>query len=459
MRGDANHLDLIIRNGSVAGLNDVRAMDIGVKDGRISALEDLRDRSAAAEVDASGLIIMPGMVDAHVHLNEPGLGDWEGFETGSAALAAGGVTTYVDMPLNGLPPTVTVQAMELKLATAKNRSYVDYALWGGLVPGKLEHIIPLHEAGVIGYKAFMSKAGGPGKDAFREADDYTLFEGMKLIASVGKVLALHAESDAICSELAERMMSEGRRSAGDYTASRPIVAELEAINRALFFAEQTGCALHFVHVSSEAGVMAIHAAKQRGMDVTLETCPHYLTLTEEALAEKGAVAKCAPPLRSAEEQEKLWRAVAAGYVDMIASDHSPSPLEMKEAESIFAAWGGIAGAQSSMELMVGEGHVKRGIPLPLLARMLSYEPANRFGLSKRKGEIRIGADADLVLLNLETEYELTRERLYHKHKHSPYVGETMHCAVEATYSRGMKVYGRESGLGNIARGQWLSYQV
>lgn len=449
--------DTIIRGGTVVLRDEARVMDIGIKDGRIAALGDLSERSGTSVIDATGLIVMAGMIDAHVHLNEPGLGDWEGFKTGSAALAVGGVTTYIDMPLNGLPPTVTVAAMEQKLAAAKGNSYVDYALWGGLVPGKLEHIVPLHEAGVIGYKAFMSVAGGPGEDAFQEVDDYTLLEGMKLIAGTGKVLALHAESEPIVSKLAEQMKLAGRATAADYVASRPIIAEMEAVNRALFYAEQTDCALHFVHISSAAAVMAIEAAKRRGMDVTLETCPHYLKLTDLSLEEKGASAKCAPPLRSAEEQAKLWDAVAAGYVDMITSDHSPCPEDMKQADNLFEAWGGIAGAQSSLELMVGEGHVKRGIPLTLLTRMLSYEPAKRFGLLDRKGDIRIGTDADLALIDLNTSYVLERSNLYHKHKHSPYIGEKIHCAVQMTIARGTVVYSRQSGLAEAMDGHWLRY--
>lgn len=447
--------DLVIRSGSVVLKDVVGVMDIGIKDGRIVQIGDICDVPDAIEFDATGLTVMAGMIDVHVHLNEPGLGDWEGFRTGTAALAAGGVTAYIDMPLNGLPPTVTVAAMEQKLAAAKDSSYVDYALWGGLVPGKLEHLRPLREAGVAGYKAFMSTAGGPGEDAFREVDDYTLLEGMKRIAAEGKVLALHAESEPIVSKLAEEMRRQGRITAADYAASRPIIAELEAVNRALFYAEQTGCAVHFVHISSEAAVMAIESAKRRGLDVTLETCPHYLKLTDESLAAKGAAAKCAPPLRGAEEQEKLWRAVSEGFVDMISSDHSPCPEEMKATDDMFEAWGGIAGAQSSMELMIGEGHMKRGIPLTQLTRMLSFEPARRFGLSDRKGEIRIGADADLALLDLNASYVLEREGLYQKHKHSPYIGETMYCAVQATVSRGRIVYNRRTGIEGEPEGIWL----
>jgi allantoinase len=452
---DRGKLDLLIKNSSVVLKDEVRILDIGVKDGLIVQLGHGIDAPALETIDASGLTVMAGMIDAHVHLNEPGLGAWEGFESGSAALAAGGVTTYIDMPLNGVPPTVTVAAMQMKLDAAYERSYVDYALWGGLVPGKLHELKPLSDAGVVGYKAFMSAPGGEGEDIFREVDDYTLLEGMKIIKSLNKVLALHAESEPIVSRLADAARSEGRLGAVDYVATRPIVAELEAINRALFYAEQTGCALHFVHISSEAGVRAIHEARERGMDVTVETCPHYLAFTPATMVEKGAIAKCAPPMRDNEERERLWQAVREGRIDLIASDHSPCPTSMKEADNFFDAWGGIAGAQSSVAFFVGEGHVKRGIPLTEISRMISGEPAKRFGLYPAKGEIRLGSDADLILIDLNTTYVLQKEQLYHRHKHSPYIGEIFHCGIMAVYSRGRKVYDSETGLGSEKRGTFI----
>lgn len=450
----------VIRNGTVVLKDAVICTDIAMQNGKIIAVgsNGYSIEAVTEVIDATGLIVMPGMIDAHVHLNEPGLGAWEGFATGSAALAAGGCTTYIDMPLNGIPPTVTVDAMHQKLDAAIEQSYVDYAIWGGLVPNKLEHIIPLHDAGVIGYKAFMSSPGDPSEDAFREVDDYTLYEGMKKIASIGKVLALHAESEPIVSRLGAAMKAKGLESALDYVASRPILAELEAINRALFYAEQTSCALHFVHISSEAGVQAIEQAKVRGLNVTVETCPHYLKLTSTSMVEKGAVAKCAPPLRSEEEQQKLWMALEAGQIDIIASDHSPCPETMKHASSFVEAWGGIAGAQSSMEILIGEGYVKRGIELPLLAHMLAYAPAKRFGLQHCKGEIRVGLDADIVLVNAKTSYILHQEHLQQKHKHSPYIGEEMYCKVVATYVRGQKVYDEKNGLSEGKKGKWISYE-
>lgn len=452
-------MDWIIRGGSVVLQDEVRLMDIGIKSGVIAQLGENLNSEAESEIDAAGSVVMPGMVDVHVHLNEPGLSDWEGFATGSAALAAGGCTTYIDMPLNGIPPTVTVAAMKQKLEAAKSRSYVDYALWGGLVPGHLDDLERLNDAGVIGFKAFMSSPGDPGEEAFREVDDLTLWEGMKRIASMKRVLALHAESEPLVARLSQAKQAAGAVSAKDYSASRPIMAELEAVARALFYAEQTGCPLHFVHISSAEAVRLIAQAKRRGVDVTLETCPHYVALTEDDLERLGPVAKCAPPLRSGEEQERLWQALRDGHIDMISSDHSPCPGELKRSGNFFEAWGGISGAQSSLELMIGEGHLKRGIPLPDLARMLSYAPARRFGLHPYKGEIRIGADADLAMVGLRSSYELQADQLHYRHKHSPYVGRTFACKVLATWCRGHLVYEEAGGLSSVMPGVWLSGSV
>lgn len=447
--------ELIVQGGQVVTETGVQQVDIGISQGRIAAISAGLDASQANEVlDASGLIVMPGMVDVHVHFNEPALGDWEGFASGSAALAAGGCTTYADMPLNGRPPTTTLAALEAKKSLAEGVSLVDYAFWGGLVPDHLDHLAELAQAGVIGFKAFMSDPGGEGEGIFRRADDATLFAGMKRIAALGGILALHAESESIVSPLGMEAVREGRVSAADFAASRPPGAELAAVLQALAYAEETGCALHFVHISSALSVEAIERAKLEGLDVTVETCPHYLTLTADDMAALGPVAKCAPPLRSREEQELLWEKLATGQIDMITSDHSPCPTSLKEGGNWFQAWGGISGAQSSLELMLDEGFRKRGIPLPLLARLLATAPARRFGLYPRKGAIALGADGDLALVDLHQGYTLTADQLYYRHKHSPYVGRQMNCRVMATVSRGRIIY-RVGALLSAAEGMAL----
>lgn len=305
--------ELIIRNGQVVLPEEVRRLEIGVKDGKIAALgEDLQASSGTRMLDAEGQYVLPGMIDMHVHFNEPALGHWEGFRSGSAALAAGGCTCYADMPLNGNPPTVSLEALRLKAEAAAGNSAVDYVLWGGLVPGNLEELEGLAAAGVTGFKAFISNPGGEGQGRFREVDDDTLYQGMLRIAATGRILALHAESEAITSALGAAALRAGRSGARDFAASRPPQAELEAVARALLYSERTGCKLHFVHISTAAALELIHEAKLRGLDVTAETCPHYLILDEDSMETLGPLAKCAPPLRSSRERDRLWRHLLRG---------------------------------------------------------------------------------------------------------------------------------------------------
>ncbi|WP_337102754.1 allantoinase AllB [Paenibacillus sp. YIM B09110] len=437
--------DLVVVNGLVVLEDRIEKVEIGVRDGRIAEIGASLERSGARVIDAAGLAVLPGMIDAHVHFNEPGFGHWEGYATGSNALAAGGCTTFIDMPLNGVPPTVTVAALEQKRRRARGVSLVDYGFWGGLMPGYLEQLPLLAKAGVVGFKAFMSSPGDEHEEAFRRSDDGTLLEGMKRIAELGKVLVLHAEDEDIVTRLSKLALSEGRRGAFDYSASRPIEAELEAVSKALDYARQAGCSLHFAHISSEAAVKVIWQARRTGQDVTLETCPHYLTLTEDDFAHLGAVAKCAPPLRSAAEQARLWQCLELGLIDLIASDHSPCPAGLKEHTDMFAAWGGISGAQSSLELLVDEGYLKRGIPLTQISQLLSGAPARRFGLHHRKGAIQVGHDADLVLVDLNGGYRLTADRLFQRHMQTPYMDRELGCKVRMTLLRGKAVY--EEGLG------------
>lgn len=450
--------ELVIKRGNVVLPDQVLKLDIAVIGGKIAALgEELPVAPLTKVIDAAGLYVLPGMIDMHVHFNEPALGHWEGFRSGSAALAAGGCTTYADMPLNGHPPTVNEAALNMKADAAEGNSAVDYVLWGGLVPDNLDDLEALSAAGVTGFKAFLSNPGGEGEGRFREVDDDTLYQGMLRIASLGGILALHAESEDITSVLTADAKRNGRDSARDFAACRPPEAELEAVSRALLYSERTGCRLHFVHISTAAAIEKIYEAKLRGQDVSAETCPHYLVLTETDMEELGPVAKCAPPLRTEIEQEQLWEVLAQGKIDLIASDHSPCPTELKQKPdlSFFAAWGGISGAQSSLELMFHEGVNVRGLPVTLISRLLAGQPAKRFGLEHCKGSIALGLDADLVLLDMNTSYTLTEEDLLYRHKHSPYIGKTLSCKVAATLCRGNVVYSAEEGVIAEESGQWL----
>lgn len=429
--------DLIIKNGKIVTAESIIQGDIAIQDGKIKEVGQSLQSSAARVIDAEGLHIFPGLIDSHVHFNEPGRTEWEGLETGSRSLAAGGVTTFFDMPLNSTPPTINKENLDLKKACANEKSIVNPRYWGGLVPENIENLKELHENGVIGFKAFMSPSGIAD---FNHVDDETIFKGMKEIASLGSLLAVHAESTVICDQLAEEKQKQGKTTARDFVESRPIISEIEAVRRIISYAEATGCKVHIVHVSSRKVVEVIQAAKERGVDITVETCPHYLALTVKDLEEKGGLAKCCPPLRDEDEVEDLWAAVANGEINVIGSDHSPAPASMKTiTDNYFEGWGGISGAQSTLNILLTEGYFKRNLPLEKIAALTSTNPAKLFGLDS-KGTIAEGYDADLAIVNLEESFELKAEDLFYRHQHSPYVGMTFKGNVKSTIVNGEVVF-------------------
>ena len=430
-------LDLLLRGGTVVSGTEVKPLDVGVADGKIVALQAGLEASSREEIDARGLHILPGVIDAHVHFNEPGRADWEGFETGTRALAAGGGTLFFDMPLNAHPPTVDGRSFDQKLRAAQASSLVDFAFWGGLVPGNVDRLEELAARGVVGFKAFMSNSG---IDDFQSVDDRTLREGMKRAAQFGKIVAVHAESDAMTQELAHSRLLAGKTSIRDYLDSRPMEAELDAIERALSMAGETGCALHIVHVSCGAGIALIASARKLGVDVSCETCPHYLSLTEEDVIRLGAAAKCAPPLRPLSAQQSLWEYVRAGLITTIGSDHSPSPPDMKLDSNFFKVWGGISGVQHMLPILLTEGHSKRTLPLPAIMRFLSENVARRFKLPPRKNGMVVGADADLALVNLQERFTIQRQDLLYRHQQSPYIGRELTSRVVRTFVRGQTVF-------------------
>ncbi|MDM5213987.1 allantoinase [Peribacillus sp. NJ4] len=444
--------DLIIRNGYVVFPDEVKKADLAIRDGVIVKIGDRLGGKADEEYDADGQHIFPGMIDVHVHFSEPGRAHWEGFETGSQMMAAGGCTTYFDMPLNGIPSTIDRKALLEKGKIGEGKSVIDFGLWGGLVPGNIDELEELSKSGVIGFKAFLSETGN---DEFERADDFTLLHGMKKIAELGKVLALHAESDSITQWLKQEKEKDGLFSANDYAATRPVQAEAEAVERAIAYSELTGCALHFVHISSGLAIEKIESAKQKGLDVTVETCPHYLLFNQGDLIEKGAVAKCAPPLREREEQERLIACLMEGKFDMISSDHSPCPYELKDpgVHNIFEAWGGISGGQFSLMSMI-ELAVLHDIPLHKVAEWTASAPANRFGLSSRKGQIKDGMDADLAIVSLDVPHDASETNFFAKHKQSLYMGHSFPCRITATFNRGKIVY-KNNVISERERGEWI----
>ncbi|EYB69128.1 allantoinase [Deinococcus phoenicis] len=427
--------DLLVRGGQVVREGGVETADLGVVEGRIVEIAPELTGGAREEIDARGLHVFPGAVDIHVHFNEPGRTEWEGIDTGSRALAAGGGTVFADMPLNSAPPVIDAATLDAKRQVAEGQSYTDFALWGGLTSGNLAWLPDLAEAGAVGFKAFMSNSG---LAEFTSPDDLTLYEGMKVARELDRIVALHAENDSITGGLAVRIRAEGGSSCADYLRSRPAIAEVEAVGRALLLAEETGAKIHLVHLSTGRAVALAAEARARGVDVSIETCPHYLSFTGEDMERLGAVLKCAPPLRPQREVDALWSAICEGLIDTIGSDHSPSSLDLKTGEDFFSIWGGIAGVQSTLSVLLTEGR-ERGLSLPDIARLCARTPAERFGLAG-KGRLDPGADADLALVALDTEWVHTQDDLHTRWKFSPYVGRTFRGQVRRTLLRGQTVY-------------------
>jgi allantoinase len=429
---------LLIGNGHLVDERSVRRADVLIEDGRIRAILPPGHAEPADQLlDASGLYVLPGMVDSHVHFNEPGRSDWEGFVTGSTAAAAGGVTTVCDMPLNCHPPTLDGRALALKQAALERQSRVDYALWGGIVPGSSGRLAELRRGGAVGVKAFLC---GSGLESFPHLDEFELVDAMQACADAGVLMALHAEDPQQTLRLAAAARASGQRAARDWARSRPPATEVDAVRRALDAGRETGARLHFVHISTAAAVHLIATARARGQDVTVETCPHYLLLDEVDLERLGTFGKCAPPLRPRAEVEALWRALLDGEVDWVASDHSPCPPTMKDTDDIWSAWCGLAGVQSSFVGLITEGVHQRGLPLPRLVALTAATPARRLGLWPRKGNLDAGADADLTLVDLEHEWTLREVDLQTRWPISPYLGRAFRCQVRMTLVRGTIVW-------------------
>jgi allantoinase len=426
-------------------------MDLAITDGLIVETGPSLTGAAHEVIDATGLMVWPGFIDAHVHFNEPGRADWEGLATGSRALAAGGGTVFFDMPLNSSPPTSDVAALQEKARLAGMKSVLDFGLWGALIPGNEEDIEPMAAAGVIGFKAFMSDSG---LDEFPSADATVLHAGMKRAAACGRIVALHAEDRALTRRLAAAAQAAGKAGVRDYLDSRPVQAELEAIDLATDLAGETGCALHIVHVSSPEGLERLTAAREAGVNVTAETCPHYLLLNDRDMERIGPPAKCAPPLRDEARRLALWQALAAGAVQTIGTDHSPAPLELKQSPDFFKVWGGIAGCQHGFLLTIFAALLDHGLTAQKLSPLLSGNVAGRFGICQRKGRIAAGMEADLVLLRLGPAHRIEAQDLLTRHRISAYTGMANRCRVERTMVRGRTVWPLQN-TGPGRGGQWL----
>jgi allantoinase len=409
---------VIIRGGTVVRARGVERADIAIAGGQITAV-GLNLPDDGEEIDASGLHIFPGGIDSHVHFNEPGRTEWEDIAHGSAALAAGGYTSFVDMPLNNLPVTTGVAAFDLKLEAMKRSSKVDFGLWGGLVPGNLDQVEPLVRRGVMGFKAFMCPSG---IDEFSASDRTTLREGMKRIAALGSILLVHAEDPA-------RLLQVKGTGPLDFIRSRPPEAEWSAISQAIELADATGCRLHVVHVSTARSLILIHEAQQKGLDVSGETCPHYLLYVEEDLERIGGTAKCFPPFRTAADRQALWTA------PMVVSDHSPSTHDLKEGGDFAEIWGGISGCQSTRHLLLAANR----LDLKDIAAVTATNIARRFGLDG-KGDIATAYDADLWLVDLSHEGVVRKEDLLYVNPFSAHEGRPIRGRTIRTLLGGKTVY-------------------
>lgn len=451
-----SQLDLIIRQGSVVTPDGVAVADVGIADGKFATIAPHLRESAAQEIDASGLHVFPAVLDAHVHFNEPGRTEWEGLVTGSSALAAGGGAWFCDMPLNSTPPVLDGATFAEKRRLAEAKSVTDFSLWGGLVPGNLDRLTELRDAGALGLKAFMC---GSGIDDFPGITDATtLRSGMKRAAELGLLVAVHAEDEAMATTRTAAARARGATDARSWLATRPIEVETSAIKLALELAGETRCALHIVHVSSPEGVALVSNAKRAGVNVTAETCPHYLLLNEGAAITQGAPAKCAPPLRPEPSRKRLWQAVRGGGVDTIGSDHSPAPPDLKASPDFFAIWGGISGIQHGFPLLISEATTTESEisdpALQLMARLLAANVADRFKLPG-KGRITTGGDADFALLDLEAPRVLSNDELRYRHRQGPYAGRRCRVRVAQTFVRGRPVWTGDGIAPDAPKGHFI----
>ena len=415
----------------------MRPASILVRHGRIVTVGDWSESAEGTPVtDFGDAVVMSGLVDTHVHVNEPGRTDWEGFETATHAAAAGGVTTFLDMPLNSIPATTSVDALELKAAAARSRCAVNVGFIGGVVPGNSAQLQPLHDAGVRAFKCFLIPSG---VDEFPAVDEAELRRALPVLASLDAPLMVHAE---LPSQLVTTIRGDRRRYS-TYLASRPDAAETEAVALVARLAAEYHARVHIVHLSSWRSLPVLREARRRGVRISAETCPHYLTFAADEIEDGATELKCAPPIRGVEHRDALWDALVRGEIEMIVSDHSPCPPALKRTPTgegdFFAAWGGIASLQLGLAA-VWEGARARGVALERITEWMSAAPARLAGLGDRKGRIAPGLDADFVVWNPEAAFVVGEQPLYHRHPLTPYRGRALRGAVEATIVDGRLAY-------------------
>ena len=446
-------MTLVIASRRVVLADGVRPASIHIEDGKITQIGTARLSGERNLVDVGDLVVMPGLVDTHVHVNEPGRTEWEGFATATRAAAAGGITTIVDMPLNSVPATTTVAALEAKRGAARGQCHVDVGFWGGVVPGNAGELDALVDAGVRGFKCFLVPSG---VDEFPMVGERDLRAAMPILRRRDVPLLVHAEAPrviAACGLRSEDSIADYRR----YLATRPPEAEVEAIEMMIRLSREFGTHVHIVHVACAEGVDVIARAKADGVRITAETCPHYLTFTADEIRDGATEFKCAPPIREARHRDALWMGLRSGALDLIATDHSPAPPSMKCPGDFLKAWGGISSLEISLAAVsagartfLASGHPHTIAPtfVPLqdtsvfvtLSRWMSASPAKLASLDDRKGHIAPGFDADLVVWDPDEEWLVDAATLQQRHPLTPYAGRRLRGRVRATYLRGERTW-------------------
>ena len=428
--------DVVVRARRAVLPDGERGADVAVKEGRVAAVEGpgsaLGERaSAVAELEADE-VLLPGLLDSHVHVNDPGRTEWEGFESATKAAASGGVTTLVDMPLNSIPPTVDVAALDVKRKAADGETWVDVGFWGGAVPGNIAQLRPLHEAGVFGFKCFLLHSG---VDEFPALTADGVEAAMRELATFDGLLIVHAEDP---DEIAHAANAGGRAYA-EFLASRPREAENLAIQHVIDQSRATGCRVHILHVSSADALPLIRQAEAEGVRISAETCPHYLTFTAEEIADGDTQYKCCPPIREASNRDLLWEGLRDGTIDLVVSDHSPSTADLKHFETgdFGTAWGGISSLQLGLAAVWTEAR-ERGFTLGDVVGWMSRGPADQTGLT-RKGRIAVGGDADFAVFAPDERQTIDAARLQHKNPITPYAGRQLSGVVRSTWLRGVRI--------------------
>ena len=452
----------VVRGSRVVLPSGVGPAAIHIRDGRISRVTTYDDvpvgLPASSILDAGSLYVLPGLVDTHVHINDPGRTTWEGFESATKAAAAGGVTTLVDMPLNSIPATVTPEAVEAKLRVMDGRAFVDVGLCGGLVPSNASNIRDLHAEGVIAFKCFLAESG---VDEFAHVGAEPLLLGLQGLAKVDAPLFVHAELPGPLEEAARALgnvsASDARRYA-TYLASRPKSAEEAAIELVLASLRRSGARAHIVHLSAATALPILERARDEGIPLSAETCPHYLTLAAEDVPDGATAFKCAPPIRERENQDKLWQGLRDGLIRQVVTDHSPSTMDLKCSGSgdFMRAWGGISSLQLGFAVVYDAAR-RRGVPIAEVVRWMSAEPARLAGLEGRKGAIAVGCDADFAIYDESEVWSVRAEALLHKNPVCAYEGRELHGRVVRTVLRGEVIYDRSSPAPHSVRasGSWL----